>query len=1067
MVRSAPVTDFYVSCHVTDEDYAKWLTTQLEEAGYRTLLGAWDFRAGSNLIVEIQGALRKSARVISLLSPDYLLGALELAELAAVLGEDPSGERGRLLPIIVKPCTPTGLLAQLRAVHLENLDEDSARERLLSSVAGGRPVRRAPFPTKRPRVERAAFPRDRQWQLQRLPLPLSQLYQRTLNGKSAADRHFNAYYLAEATLKLAAALRLGLWLDVALDRGSELALRFESLLLPEPEHWLALLSEVDATLAKRQDAALLPLGPYLGHLDDPQAAWTGVEGLIRCLLTEGLLHQDALSRDGDPNPSVPRPSLRTFFRLVLAYREGVLFRAPRGDDFTNQMAERWLAALADVFESPALFGELRLVQAQLRAGGTDFVWRFQDLTGPANLPMENTAVPQREDLQPGALYFGGSGQLVPLAPFCAYTEDDLGRGAVGLLHSIRQRTRKAQGAAAPLAEIVGADYLDYATGLPLRGLDASEALVNLLEQLRNQPATPEDLQQLQQRSAASCRAIPEEVVGADAVIGDYVILGELGRGAMGIVYKARQRSLRRTVALKVLPPSLAADETMGARFRREIAALGRCNHPAVVSILGAGVDRDRAYFAMELIDGADLARVAKRLADWQLSPALGTEGHLTAAVQAAVHPDALAPSLPVGAGRPLVVRLCELFADVALGLAHLHQQGVIHRDIKPGNLMLTRDGQRVVLADLGLARLMDASQVLSQSQSPQLGTLRYMAPELLEGKSADAQSDIYALGVSLCELLLGRPLFDGETEARLHQQILLEPPDLGELRRRLPADLTAVLAVATAKDPSGRYRTAQDLASDLQAVAEQRPIRARRPGIAHRVRLYAQRQPTVVLLAVVLALLPLVGTLGYWQWARESSSWFANYIERRGVWEGVGPISRLRQRHRNATYRFVYQKGRLVRVERRNGLGFLRNNQEGEASWQFVYDADSERILKILTRDHRGIIQRQLLYNDDLSRLEYRDPEGRPKPKKGTDISLVLRDFDDRGLVTKERVANLHEAPRSNDEGAFGYQNEKSPQGQNRRVQVLSPDHIFLFRRRIWPRKGSRDLAIAKSSCLV
>ena len=105
---------------------------------------------------------------------------------------------------------------------------------------------------------------------------MSQLYQRTLNGKSAADRHFNAYYLAEATLKLAAALRLGLWLDVALDPGSELALRFESLLLPEPEHWLALLGEVDATLAKRQDAALLPLGPYLGHLDDPQAAWTEI-----------------------------------------------------------------------------------------------------------------------------------------------------------------------------------------------------------------------------------------------------------------------------------------------------------------------------------------------------------------------------------------------------------------------------------------------------------------------------------------------------------------------------------------------------------------------------------------------------------------------------------------------------------------------------------------------------------------------------------------------------------------------------------------------------------------------
>jgi serine/threonine protein kinase len=164
---------------------------------------------------------------------------------------------------------------------------------------------------------------------------------------------------------------------------------------------------------------------------------------------------------------------------------------------------------------------------------------------------------------------------------------------------------------------VRADYLDYATGQNLKGLDATEALTGLLRRLRGRPATTQDLEQVQQRSAAASPSLPEDIVSADAALGDFELLGELGRGGMGIVYRARQRSLRRIVALKVLPPSLAADATLAQRFRREIAALGRCAHPNVVGILGSGVEHDRADYAMELIDGADLGKVGKTLAAWQ------------------------------------------------------------------------------------------------------------------------------------------------------------------------------------------------------------------------------------------------------------------------------------------------------------------------------------------------------------------------------------------------------------------------------------------------------------------
>jgi hypothetical protein len=219
---------------------------------------------------------------------------------------------------------------------------------------------------------------------------------------------------------------------------------------------------------------------------------------------------------------------------------------------------------------------------------------------------------------------------VLLHPLVVYLEDRTERERVGFLNRTVTR-RKAEGSAA-VEEVRRCEYLDYATGDQLREVDARHELTRLLARLRGQDVHESDVDRL----AAASQAEPSEQppsLEAGVVIGDFELEGELGRGGMGIVYKARQRSLNRYVALKVLPPALAADPVTLARFRREIAALARCEHPNLVKILTSGSDGDRHYYAMELVEGADLASLFAVLRAWrQKSGRPWKESDLVAAV---------------------------------------------------------------------------------------------------------------------------------------------------------------------------------------------------------------------------------------------------------------------------------------------------------------------------------------------------------------------------------------------------------------------------------------------------
>ena len=275
-------------------------------------------------------------------------------------------------------------------------------------------------------------------------------------------------------------------------------------------------------------------------------------------------------------------------------------------------------------------------------------------------------------------------------------------------------------------------------------------------------------------------------------IPDFEIVGELGRGGMGIVYEAKQASLDRSVALKILPIT-TADPLAADRFRREAETAAALHHTNIVPIHAVGQNEGVHWYAMQRIDGVPLNDLLR-----------GSPN--------GVDPDEVA----------------RIGIEAADALAHAHHHGVVHRDIKPANLLI-EDGGHVWLTDFGLARRdLDTGATASGAL---IGTPRYMSPEQVfapKGVALDHRCDIYSLGATLYELVTGSVLFDGNTPLDVLQQIrTAEPIRARDVRRTVPRDLEIVLQKCLAKDPRERYQSAQELATDLRAVREGRAIRAK------------------------------------------------------------------------------------------------------------------------------------------------------------------------------------------------------------------------------------------------
>ena len=298
-------------------------------------------------------------------------------------------------------------------------------------------------------------------------------------------------------------------------------------------------------------------------------------------------------------------------------------------------------------------------------------------------------------------------------------------------------------------------------------------------------------------------------------LGDYELLEEVGRGGQGVVFRARQKSLNRTVALKVISLGQWASEAHLKRFRREAEAAASLDHPGIVPIHEVGERDGSCYFSMKFIEGGQLDEVVRR--------------------------------------KPMSIRqAAELIAKVARTVHYAHEHGILHRDIKPGNILLDKNGEPH-LTDFGLARLLDTQSSVTRTIDV-LGTPSYMAPEQAAGETTKLSkaTDVYGLGAVLYQLLTGQPPFAGGTTyetIRLLRDTEPRPPRL--LNPKIDRDLSTICLKCLEKDPQRRYSSALALAEDLEHWLKHEPIQAKPSGFFTHGRKWVRRNPSTTVLVDV------------------------------------------------------------------------------------------------------------------------------------------------------------------------------------------------------------------------
>ncbi len=368
-------------------------------------------------------------------------------------------------------------------------------------------------------------------------------------------------------------------------------------------------------------------------------------------------------------------------------------------------------------------------------------------------------------------------------------------------------------------------------------------------------------------------------------LGDYLIEKQIGAGGMGVVYRARQLSLNRIVAVKVLPASMRSMPKALERFRREVEAAARLQHEHIVAVYSAGDDAETAYYSMELIEGPSLGQILDYLRR-EPAPELGTHptagrptdepsdehANVPAWTKQVLQPDSkvdssgqVVSSSPTPSRQPANYFdvVATLLAGVADGLEYAHQKQVVHRDVKPSNLLLSADG-RLHISDFGLARTATDPSMTQTGEF--IGTPYYMAPEQVDpgAESIDGRTDVYALGATLYEMLTLAKPHPGQNRDQVLSGILHElPQPPRRLNHRIPRDLETICLKALEKEPSHRYQSAGEVAADLRRFVEHLPIAARRSGLLIRTTKWCRRHRSMaasllfafglIILATVLA----------------------------------------------------------------------------------------------------------------------------------------------------------------------------------------------------------------------
>lgn len=700
----------------------------------------------------------------------------------------------------------------------------------------------------------------------RLPLPLAQLCRRAANCKTVIDAHLTAYSLAEATIKLLSASAIVHYAEQP-THDPELVACLRKLARPALGQWWEFARRLIPVLAERHASYAHVRSVLLErpHDDCPRAA--GLNAAI-------------LAARGRKAPAGHTVRFDDVFNHIIEYRNKVLFHGSPSalpDALHQQMAGTFLRGMLEILGRLDVLGGSQLTYIDdVRQSQGQWVITRWDLTGehPRRQPpleMPRSAAAQVPDGDRVYLT-GNDGRLRLMHPFVLYDSE---REEVLLLNARPGSART--------------EYLCYTSGRTEERPDLGEEQRQLLADVLGMPVSPEQVDAWAQVSRSEEGEADEEAATEGGrVLGEFELISELGRGGMGVVFRALQPSLRREVALKKLLRTTGGSEQ---RFLREIRALGRVEHPNLVKILTSGSVGEEWYYAMELVDGVPLSTVCSKLqhagsavADLDLST---WQAALTTACSEVRHNEkplsggaSASPAVPhvrlsaagelpqrLKAGRDYVERIAMLVRQVAGALDALHEAGVYHRDVKPGNIMVSADGQRALLMDLGLAQLADEEEGRLTRTRQFVGTLRYASPEqVLAADRLNRRTDIYSLGATLWELLTLHPLYGAnETvpDAEVMRRIQFdEPVSARRYNPRVDRDLDAIISKCLEKRPERRYATARELAEDLRRWQRNEPVLARRVTRLEKTARWFARRPALASACVFAFLAVILGAGG-------------------------------------------------------------------------------------------------------------------------------------------------------------------------------------------------------------